>query len=323
MTGASGFVGSHVVRALLARGYRVRGLVRSAEPPTLAGLDVELVRGDLHDRGSLREGLRDCDGLVHVGALYSLTERRSREIFATNVEGTRTLMEEALAADVRRIVYTSSVSAIGPVAGRAAREDDEAPLSALPGPYERSKRLGEMAVRSMVERAGLPAVIVNPATVIGAFDSRPTRTGQMIVDTLRGRMPAYVATGMNVVAARDVAAGHVAALERGEVGRRYILGAANITLLELLETIDRVAGRRRRRMRIPHALALTAAGFDEGVVSRVTRREPAIPMAGVRQARRPMYYDSARARTELGHPQTPLEEAVREAVEWFRANGYV
>lgn len=324
VTGAGGFLGANLVRALLRSGYRVRCLVRSSgAPPSLAGLAVEIVQGDVREPDAVRRALRDCGALVHTAACYTLGARRSREIFSVNVIGTRVVMEEALRAATPRIVHTSSVSAVGPVPGRAATEEDSASPARLPGAYERSKRISERLVSLMVARQALPAVIVNPSTIVGAWDSRPTRTGQLIIDTARGRMPAYVRTGMNVITAEDAALGHVLALRYGQPGRRYILGNENLTLLEFLRRIDHLLGRRSFRFPIPHLAALVAAGVDEHLVSRLLRREPLIPLAGARQARCFMYYDPGRARSELGLPATPVEEGLAAALAWFRAHRHL
>lgn len=323
VTGATGLVGSHVVRELLDAGYAVRAMSRTEHPP-LPGAEVaEHVRGDIRDPRSVVAALEDCRFLVHAAAAYQLGMAGSRETFGTNVHGTRVVMEAGLRAGVERIVYTSSVATIGPVEGRPATEDDEAGPASRAGPYERSKWLAELLVRGMVTEHGLPAVIVNPATVVGAGDSRPTRTGQLILDAVRGRMPAYVSAGLNFVAAKDVATGHRLALERGGVGQRYILGNENMSLATFLRIIDGVAGQHRRRLRIPHFLALTAARLDDGALSRILHREPTAPLAGARLARYRMYYDSTRAREELGLPATPVRLAVEEAVAWFREVGWL
>jgi dihydroflavonol-4-reductase len=324
VTGGSGLAGAHIVRDLLPAGYRVRCLVRRPEAPALRRLDVELVHGDVRDQGAVRRAVEGCRFVIHAAATYRLAARHAREAFETNVGGTRLVMQAALAAGAERIVHTSSVATIGPAAGRLATEEDHATLDLLPGPYERSKWAAEVLVSRMIREHGLPAVIVNPCTVIGAWDTRPTRTGRLILDTARGRMPAYVNTGMNVVAATDVATGHRLALEKGTTGRRYILGGENLTLRDLLERIDRLAiGRVRRRIRMPHAAALAAGYVSEWLWSPTTRKEPAVPLAGARLARHFMYYDASRARRELGVPVTPVEDAIEAALNWFSVNNYL
>jgi dihydroflavonol-4-reductase len=324
VTGATGLAGANIVRELLTAGYSVRCLARDPNALALRRLDVEIRRGDLRDERSVGPAVDGCRYLIHAGASYRLGARGARETFATNVGGTRNVMEAALRVGVERVVYTSSVATIGPVIGRSATEDDRASFELLPGPYEQSKWAAEVLVERLVRDRGLPAVIVNPCTVVGAWDARPTRTGQLILDTARGRMPAYVHTGMNVVAAVDVAAGHRLALERGKPGRRYILGNENVLLRDLLERIDRAAsGRTARRVRIPHGVALAAAYVSEGLWSRVTHREPAIPLAGARLARRLMFYDPSRARTELGLTATPIDEAIEAALNWFSVHDYL
>lgn len=323
VTGATGLVGSHVVREFLQAGYPVRAMSRN-ERPGLPGTEAaEPFRGDIRDPGAVVRAIEGCRFLVHSAAAYQLGIAGSRETFGTNVHSTRVVMEAALRAGVERIVYTSSVATIGPVDGRPATEDDGAGPAAKAGPYERSKWLAELLVRGMVTEHELPVVIVNPATVVGAGDSRPTRTGQLILDAARGRMPVYVSTGLNFIAAKDVAAGHRLALERGEVGRRYILANESMSLAAFLAIVDGAAGTHRRRLRLPHFLSMVAARLDDGALSRLRHREPTAPLAGARLARHRMYYDPTRAREELGLPVTPVRQAVEEAVAWFRDVGWL
>jgi len=326
VTGGTGFIGSHVVRKLLAHKMPVRCLIRAASKRTnLAGLEVEYIVGDLQDKASLQLALRDCDQLFHVAADYRLWALHPLELERTNVEGTRVLFQAAAAARISKIVYTSSVSAIGRPhenghLGIGREELDPVP-DELIGPYKRSKFASDKLARDFAAQ-GLPIVIVNPSTPIGARDIKPTPTGKMIVDFLNGKMPGYVDTGLNFVDVEDVATGHWLAAEKGNVGERYILGNKNMTLKIFLEMLARVSGRPAPRIQIPYAVAY-AAGAASTALSYLTRREPAIPLDGVRMAHEPMYYDASRAVRELGLPQTPIEDALRKAVEWFRANGYV
>lgn len=326
VTGGTGFIGSHVVRHLLKQKVPVRCLVRAqSNRANLAGLDLEYVIGDLQDPSSFKTALRDCDTLFHVAADYRLWALHPEEMDRVNIEGTRRLFQAAGVAGIRRIVYTSSVAAVGRPCvnghlGVGQEELDPTP-DQLVGPYKRSKFASDLLARDFA-RQGLPVVVVNPSTPIGSGDIKPTPTGKMIVDFLNGRMPAYVATGLNFVDVEDVAAGHWLAAERGGIGERYILGNKNMTLKEFLETLARIAGRPAPRFRIPYAVAWVAGALSTGL-SYVTRREPAVPLDGVRMAHEPMYYDASKAVRELGLPQTPIEEAVQKAVSWFRENGYV
>jgi len=322
VTGATGFVGSAVVRRLLEAGHDVRALVRPAsDRRNLSGLPVDVVAGDLRRSDSLSAALRGCDTLFHVAADYRLWVRDEREMLAVNVEGTRRLMEAAGDAGIRRVVYTSSVAVLGHKAvGTPADETTHARLEEMIGPYKRSKFLAEQIVRDFADR-GLPVVIVNPAAPVGPRDIKPTPTGRMIVEAAAGRMPAYLETGLNIVDVDDVADGHLLALERGRVGSRYILGGDNMTLCDILTAIARVSGRPAPRLRIPHGVALAVAcGAEAG--ARLFGGEPLATMDSVRMARRPMYFDSTKAKEELGFRARPATEALARAVAWFRAAGY-
>ncbi len=322
VTGGTGFIGSHVVRHLLRQKMEVRCLLRAtSKRSNLDGLEVEYIVGDLQDASSLKLALKDCDMLFHVAADYRLWALHPEEMDRVNVEGTRQLFQAARAAGIKKIVYTSSVAAIGrpspPASGNETMDPNPAQLV---GPYKRSKFASDKLARDFA-RQGLPVVIVNPAAPIGSHDIKPTPTGKMIVDFLNGKMPAYVDTGMNFVDVEDVAAGHWLASEKGKVGERYILGNKNMTLKAFLETVAKISGRPAPRIQIPYAVAYLAGAVSTGL-SYITRREPAIPLDGVRMAHAPMYYDASKAVRELGLPQTPVEDAIRKAVEWFKANGY-
>lgn len=326
MTGGTGFIGSHVVRRLLAENIGVRCLVRPQSPrKNLEGLEIEYVLGDLRDPASLRLAVRDCDWLFHVAADYRLWVRDPEAMDRVNIEGTRQLFEAAGNAGIQRIVFTSSVSAIGrpPADGGLGIGNETLDPSPehLIGPYKRSKFLSDKLARDMAHQ-GLPIVIVNPSTPVGTRDIKPTPTGKMIVDFLRGRMPGYVETGLNFVDVEDVAAGHWLAAQKGRIGERYILGHRNMALKEFLDLLARISGRPAPRFKIPYPVAWMAGAISTGL-SYITGREPAIPLNGVRMAHETMYYDAAKAVRELGLPQTPIEEALKKAVEWFTENGYV
>ncbi len=324
VTGATGFVGSAVVRRLIGAGETVRALVRpSSDRGNLAGLAIEIATGDLCDRVSLDQALRGCTSLFHVAADYRLWARDPAELHDSNVVGTGNLMHAAGEAGVGRIVYTSSVATLGTTAdGAPADEDTPAALGDMIGAYKTSKYLAEQAVRDMVRQHGLPAVIVNPSMPVGPRDIKPTPTGRLIVEAARGRMPAFVDTGLNVVHVDDVAEGHLLAWARGRIGERYILGGHDMTLGEILAQIARLRGRRPPRLRLPHAVVMPIAYASEAV-ARVTGREPLATVDGVRMARKRMFFSSAKAARDLGYTARPVEQAVRDAVDWFAAHGYL
>ena len=323
VTGGTGFVGSHVVRALLSRGRRVRCLVRpGSDLANLVGLDVELASGDLRVFPSLAAAMRRIETVYHCAADYRLSRRAAEDIFASNVLGTQNVLRASAEAGVRRIVHTSSVGALGLMPdGSPANEETPVAPETLIGAYKRSKHEAERAAMEWASR-GLPVVIVNPSTPVGERDVKPTPTGQMIVDFIDGRIPAYVDTGLNLVDVRDVAEGHLLAAERGRVGERYILGNRNMTLKEIRDALAAISGRRPPRVRLPHWVPLAAAAGDL-VLSRLSGREPSIPLEGVRLSRHRMFFDASRAVRELGFPQSDVAHALARAVAWFRANGYV
>ncbi len=324
VTGGSGFLGSAVLRALLARGLTVRALVRPTSPRgNLAGLGCEVVNGDLTDVASLRSALAGVRYVFHVAADYRLWAPDPSELLRVNVEGTRNLAREALGAGVERMVYTSSVAALR-VAGALAPVDETAyldPDEAI-GAYKRSKTLAEREIQLMVQREGLPAVIVNPTTPIGPRDIRPTPTGRILVDAARGRIPAYVDTGLNFVHVEDVAAGHLLAFEHGRVGERYILGGENLSLRDLLTTVADLSGRRSPRIRLPRAPLFPLAMGAEAV-ARLTGREPLLTLDGLRMSRHRMFFTSDKAVRELGYRSRPYQEGVRDALAWFQNAGYL
>jgi dihydroflavonol-4-reductase len=324
VTGGTGFVGANVIRALLTRGAEVRALVRPrSDTRNLDSLDIELVAGDLRDRSSLEAALEGCDVVYHVAAMYTLWARNPQEIYDSNVTGTVNILEAAEQAGVQKIVYTSSVATIGvPKDGTPGNED----IPLLPGDmvshYKRSKYLAEQEALKRARR-GLPVVIVNPSFPVGAWDVKPTPSGQTIVNFLRGKIPAYVDTGLNVVDVEDVAIGHVMAAERGRIGERYILGHVNLTLIELFRLLEQISGKRAPHIRIPYGVAYLSACVSECVARTITHKPPFATLAGVKLSRKRMFFDASKAVRELGLPQTPAVEALSKAVEWFRAHGYV
>jgi dihydroflavonol-4-reductase len=323
VTGGTGFLGAHVVRALLGRGRSVRCLVRpSSNRANLEGLDVEVVAGDLTDSASLSRAVAGVDTVYHCAADYRLYTTDPRALHAANVAGTDNVMRLASYAGVRRVVHTSSVGALGLSSnGTPADESTPVTLESMIGNYKRSKFEAERVAEAWAAK-GLPVVIVNPSTPVGEYDVKPTPTGQMIVDFLNRRMPAYVETGLNLVDARDVAQGHLLAAERGKIGERYILGNRNMSLKEILDTLSRLTGLPSPKLRLPHWIPLAAAAADT-FAARMTGRVPRVPLEGVRMSRYRMFFDSGKAVRELGLPQTPVEEALARAVAWFRDHGYV
>jgi dihydroflavonol-4-reductase len=324
VTGGSGFLGSAVVRALIARGSRVRAIVRSSSPPdNLAGLDCEVVTGDLTDRESLAAALRGVRSLFHVAADYRFWARDPSVILRVNVEGTRSLMGEALSAGVERIVYTSSVAALK-IAGATSPVDETSPLSPdeAIGAYKRSKTLAERAVEEMIARDRLPAIIVNPTTPIGPRDIKPTPTGRILLDAARGRIPAFVDTGLNFAHVDDIAEGHLLAFERGRIGERYILGGENVLLRDLLAAIAGLSGRRAPRISLPR-MPLYPLAYGAEAVARLTGKEPLLTLDGLRLARYRMFFTSAKAERELGYRSRPYQEGVADALTWFRKAGYL
>jgi len=322
VTGATGFVGAHVARALLAEGESVRCLVRSgSRRDNLAELDVEIVEGDLRQEASLKPAVAGCRRVFHCAADYRLFTRDPEELYRSNVEGTRNLLRAAGEAGVERVVYTSSVGALGLTKdGTPADETTPVSLERMIGHYKRSKYLAERVAEEAVA-AGVPVVIVTPSTPVGELDIKPTPTGQMIVDFLNRRMPAYVDTGLNLVDVRDVARGHLLAAERGRLGEKYILGNRDLTLREIFELLSRLTGLPAPRWRVPHLLPLAAAAVDTGL-ARLLEREPRVSLESVRMSRYRMFFTSAKAVRELALPQSPVEEALERAASWFRSHGY-
>jgi len=322
LTGATGFVGSAVARVLAARGHRLRLLVRpSSDRRNVAGLEAELVEGDLTDAASLARAAAGCRYVVHVAADYRFWVPEPQAMLRANVDGTLAVMRAAMAAGAERVVHCSSVAAVGFSAdGTPADENTPAKEADFVGTYKRSKFLAERAVLELVRQEGLPAVVVNPAAPVGPRDIKPTPTGKMIRDAAAGRMPAYIDTGLNVVHVDDVAEGHALALERGRIGERYILGGENLLLKDLLALVAEVAGRRPPRIELPEAVVWPAALVMEAL-ARLTGIPPMITRDHLKMARKKMFFSSAKAERELGYAARPVRAAIEDAVAWFRANG--
>jgi dihydroflavonol-4-reductase len=323
VTGGTGFIGGAVVRKLVEAGHQVRVLVRpKADTRQIEGLPVEKVVGSLEDVESLRRGMEGCDWVFHLAALYSYWGYRWEDFYRVNVEGTRHVLEVAREMDIRRIVHTSSIAALGVNRNRTpANEDTHTSLEDKIGFYQRSKFLGQQVALEFA-RQGVPVVIVNPSTPVGVGDYKPTPTGQIILDFLNGRMFGYVDTGLNIVDVEDVAQGHLLAAERGRVGECYILGGENLTLKQVLDILAEVSGRPPVRLRIPHWVAMAWAYVDVTLASLGLRKVPTATPEKVQLSRRYEWFDCSKAMRELGYSYRPAREALRKAVEWYRANGY-
>ncbi len=324
ITGGTGFVGSAVIRKLLADGHAVRTLVRTgANTRQLDGLPVECVSGDLSDVAVLQRAMTGCEWIFHVAALYAYWGYTWDDFYQSNVEGTCNVLEAAVRSGVRRVVHTSSIASLGiPADGTPGTEETPVTLKDMLSDYKRSKFLAEEVVREFVAN-GLSVVTVNPAAPVGVGDHKPTQTGKMIVDFLNGKMPAYVDTGLTVVDVEDVANGHLLAMEKGRVGERYILGGENLSLKQVLDLLSEVSGRPEVRARIPRAVALGWAYLDTGFARLNPKHIPAATPAAVRVSIKKEYFSSDKAMHELGYTFVPAREALRKAVEWYRANGYV
>jgi len=329
VTGATGFLGSHVARALADQGAELRLLVRpTSNLRNLEGLfnrstQAETATGDLRDAGSLEKAMAGCDTVVHVAADYRLWVRDPAEMYRSNVDGTRAILEAARKNGVRRVVYTSSVATVG-FTGNGHPADEDAPVSLadMIGHYKRSKFMGEQ-VALEAARGGMHVVVVNPTTPIGEQDVKPTPTGRIVVDFLKRKFPAYVETGLNLVDVRVCAQGHIAALEKGKPGERYILGGENLTLKQILDKLGEITGLPSPKVKLPYVFAFAAGVVDEVITGRVLRREPRATIDTVRMGRKKMFASSGKAERELGWKIVPVDGALRRAVEWFQGNGYV
>jgi dihydroflavonol-4-reductase len=323
VTGATGFVGSHVARALSRNGASLRLLTRpGSRTQHLEPLNAELVQGDLRTPEGLRTAMAGCEALVHVAADYRLWVRDPQSMYAANVAGTRELFRLARECGVRRVVYTSSVATMGfRTDGTIVDEDTPVSLADMVGHYKRSKFLAEQEAIAAA-RAGQPVMILNPTTPIGADDAKPTPTGRIVVDFLNRKFPAYVDTGLNFADVTAVAAAHVSALTSGRPGERYILGGENLTLKQFLDRMAAITGLPSPSLQVPHSVAMTFAFFDEWITGKLRGKEPRATVEAVRMGRKKMFASAAKAERELGYVAVPIDEALRAAIQWFRANGY-
>jgi dihydroflavonol-4-reductase len=322
VTGAAGFLGSHVARQLVARGETVRVLVRaSSSNRAISDLSLEYVTGDLRDAASLDRAMAGVKRLYHVAADYRLWAKRKQDIYDSNVGGTKNLLAAAKRAGVEQLIYTSTVATIAVDRPELPNEFTDAKLEEMVGHYKRSKWMAEREVLQAAKE-GLPVIVAMPTTPVGPWDWEPTPTGKIILDFLNGKMPGYVEKGLNFVGVEECAAGHLLAAEKGKVGERYLLGAENLTLKGLLDLLAQITGLRAPGMKIPHGVALGVAYVDT-IFSRLIGKEPQIPVEGVKIARHKMFVDASRAQRELGFQPGPVVAALERAVRWYRANGYV
>lgn len=323
VTGATGFLGAHIVRQLLQDGAEVRALVRKgANRRNIAGLDIEIAEGDLLDTSSLAKAVKGCDRLFHAAADYRLWTRKPAEMYAANVDGTRNILQTAADAGMAKVVYTSTVGTLGNHGdGRPGDETTPVGFADMVGDYKKSKFLAEQVAEDFAQR-GLPLIIVNPSTPVGPLDIKPTPTGKLIVDFISGRMPAYLDTGLNIVSAAECARGHLLAAQKGRSGARYILGGEDLHMSQLLAMLAEIASVPEPRWRLPYQPVLLAAHIN-GWLAAITGKEPLIPLAGVQMAKKLMFFSSKRANMELGYVTSPAYHPLKQAVEWFRTNGYI
>ena len=323
VTGATGFLGSHVARVLADQGANLRLLARpTSNLKNLQGLNADTTVGDLRDPASLEKAISGCDTVFHVAADYRLWVRDPNEMYRSNVEGTRALLDAARKNGVRRVVYTSSVATMGFTSdGRPADEESAVSLADMIGHYKRSKYMAEQ-VAMEAGRSGMQVVTVNPTTPIGERDVKPTPTGRIVVDFLKRKFPAYVETGLNLVDVRECAWGHVAAMEKGKSGERYILGGQDLTLKQILDKLGQITGLPSPTIKLPYIFAFAAGVVDEAITGMLLRREPRATVDTVRMGKKKMFASSAKAERELGWKIVPVDDALKRAVDWFRANGY-
>jgi dihydroflavonol-4-reductase len=324
VTGATGFLGSHVARALADQGADLRLLVRpTSNLKNLEGLKAETAIGDLRDEVSLEKAMSGCNTVFHVAADYRLWVRDPNEMYRSNVGGTRAILEAARKQGIRRVVYTSSVATMGFTSnGQPADENSPVSLTDMIGPYKRSKFMAEQ-IAIEAGRSGMHVITVNPTTPIGEQDVKPTPTGRIVVDFLKRKFPAYVETGLNLVDVRECALGHIAALERGQPGERYILGGENLTLKQILDKLGKITGLSSPKIKLPYAFAFAAGVVDEAITGRMLKGEPRATIDTVRMGKKKMFASSDKAGRELGWKIVPVEDALRRAVDWFGANAYV
>jgi len=323
LTGATGFVGSHVARALVAQGADLRLLVRSgSDLRNIQELQAERVVGDLRDTASLKKAVAGCEVVFHVAADYRLWVRDPEQMYRSNVDGTKAILEAARENKVRRVVYTSSVATMGFQSnGHLANEDSPVSLANMIGPYKRSKFMAE-EIAIQAGKSGMDVVVVNPTTPVGDRDLKPTPTGRIVVDFLKKKFPAYVDTGLNLVDVAECARGHIAALEKGKTGQRYILGGENLTLKQILDKLAAITGLPSPKIRVPYAVALATGVVDQVFTGYIRRREPRATIDAVRMGRKKMFVSSGKAERDLGWRTLPVDGGLRRAVEWFQANGY-
>jgi dihydroflavonol-4-reductase len=324
VTGATGFVGSHVAQLLSEQGATLRLLVRpTSRTENIAALKADLVTGDLRDPASLKKAIQGCDFVFHVAADYRLWVRDPDEMYRSNVEGTRSIIRAAQEAGVRRVIYTSSVATMSFTAtGQAADENSPVSLQDMVGHYKRSKFMAE-EIALEAGRGGANVVVVNPTTPVGEQDIKPTPTGRIILDFLKRKFPAYVDTGLNLADVKEIARGHLLAMEKATPGERYILGGENLTLKQILDKLSALTGLPSPRMQVPHAVALGFAAFDQFFTGFMFRKEPRATIDAVRMGYKKMFASSAKAEQKLGYKLVPVEDALRRAIQWFQAHGYV
>ncbi len=324
VTGASGFLGSHVVRKALQHKYEIRAFVRpSSSLKNLEGLPIEILAGNLHSQEDLKKALSGCEWLFHLAADYRFTSFQGNQVMQTNIEGTKAILQAARESKIAKIVYTSSTATIGiPEDGSPGTEMTPISKKEMVGPYKLSKYLAEQEVLKAAQQ-GCPVVIVNPSAPVGTYDSKPTPTGRFIVDFLNRKLFAYTNTGLNLVDAEDVAEGHILAALKGRVGERYILGNQNLDFKTILEILSQITGLPAPRFCLPHGAVLFMAYANHIFSKNILRKEPGIPLEGVKLSRKKMFFDPSKAKKELGIPQTPVEEALKKAVKWYQENGYV
>ncbi len=322
VTGASGFVGYWVARKLVEAKFKVKAIVRGTPSQHLQDLNIEIVPGDLRDATSLQKALVGCDYLFHVAAHYSLWEKNPQIFYDINVDGSRNLFIAAAEAGIQKIVYTSSVATLKANSdGSCADENSLAEISDIVSHYKKSKYLAEKVAMELASE-GLPIVIVNPSAPIGSYDIKPTPTGKIIVDFLQGKMPAYLDTGLNLIAVEDVALGHLLALEKGQIGERYILGHQNLRLIEIFQLLEKISGVKAPKIKMPYFVAYMAGLISENLAN-ITGKPPSVPLDGVRMAKKIMFFDSTKAQKVLGLAPTSIEDALMRAVDWFKKNKYV